>query len=126
MTTELARPPKYKPGQHPNSRANLRPPYKPGTNGHGRVYPLKERLAHALDKPLTPPKKDAPAGDHVVYATLKGAIDLVPVAFKETWERTEGKVPDKTAIVGDIQVRFIIGRGYAQEAPLGISTSKTG
>ncbi|KKL84840.1 hypothetical protein LCGC14_1960710 [marine sediment metagenome] len=75
----------------PSSLANLKP-YKPGENGHGRVYPLKERLQHALDKPLVVPELDAPAGDHIVYKTIKGAIDLVPVAFKETWDRTEGKM----------------------------------
>ena len=78
---------------HPNSLANLIP-YKPGENGHGRVYPLKERLRHALDHPLKKPKDDDCAGDHLVYATLKGAIDLIPTPFKETWERTEGKTPD--------------------------------
>lgn len=80
---------------NPNSLANLKP-YLPGTNGHGRVYPLKERLRHALDHPLVVPKADAPAGDHLVYATLKGAIDLVPPAFHEAWDRTEGKVRDDT------------------------------
>ena len=109
MTTNAisaSRPEKYPLGKHPNSLANLKP-YKPGTNGHGRVYPLKERLAHALDKPLTAPKENAPAGDHVVYATLKGAIDLVPVGVRETWDRVEGKVPDKTAIIGDILIEVV-------------------
>ena len=115
-----SRPEKYPLGKHPNSLANLKP-YKPGTNGHGRVYPLKERLAHALDKPLTAPKENAPAGDHVVYATLKGAIDLVPVAVRETWDRVEGKVPDKTLPAPNINILFVIGKGYS-DAQLGIST----
>lgn len=94
MTTKTVSIPKTRRGHpqtNPNSLANLIP-YKPGTNGHGRVYPLKLRLQHALDHPLVAPKDDAPAGDHIVYATLKGAKDLVPVAFRETWDRVEGKV----------------------------------
>jgi len=102
----LSRPEKYPPGKNPNSLANLKP-YKPGENGHGRVYPLKERLQHALDHPLKEPKPDAPAGEQLVYATLKAAIEIVPVAFREAWDRTEGKVPDKTAIVGDILIKVV-------------------
>lgn len=120
MTTEIteliARPPKIaKDGRvmSPKSLANLNPPYQPGTNGHGRVYPLKERLQHALDKPLTKPKDDAPAGDYVVYATLKGAIDLVPIAVRETWDRVEGKVLEKHAIVGDILIEVVYGNRYS-------------
>ena len=110
MTTDVvARPPRYAPGMHPNSRANLKPPYKPGENGHGRVYPLKERLAHALDHPLTEPKADAPAGDHLVYATLKAAIEIIPVAFRETWDRVEGKVPgDQPPVNQDNRVLNVI------------------
>ena len=109
MTTDISNPVKIaKDGRvmSPNSLANLKP-YLPGTNGHGRVYSLANRLKHALDHPLTEPKVDAPVGEHIVYATLKGAIDLVPVAFRETWDRTEGKVLDKTAVVGDILIEVV-------------------
>ena len=99
MTPYLPRPPRIKKngevdkrGTIPKSLANLAPPYLPGTNGHGRVYPLKERLQHALDHPLKVPKADAPAGEQLVYATLKGAIELVPTPFRETWDRVEGKI----------------------------------
>ena len=97
---------------HPNSLANLKPPYKKGENGHGRVYPLKERLYHALDKPLTVPKKNAPVGEMLVYATLKGALDLIPTPFRETWDRVEGKVEDKKP-TANVNVVFVIGKGYA-------------
>ena len=81
---------KYMPSE--KSLSNLIP-YKPGQNGHGRVYPLKERLQHALDHPLVEPKPNAPAGEWLVYQTLKAALEIVPVAFRETWDRVEGKVP---------------------------------
>ena len=100
----------------PNSLANLKPPYKPGENGHGRVYPLKERLRHALDKPLVKPKADAPQGDQIVYATLKGAAELVPVAFRETWDRVEGPVLRDQSVINvgiiikEVEVR-LSGKG---------------
>ena len=80
-------------GKHPNSRKNLIP-FHPGHQHNPHPgYPLKEKLQDMLRKPLKEPKDDAPAGDQLVYSTLKGAIDLVPVAFNQTWDRVEGKVP---------------------------------
>lgn len=114
MTT-IARPPKIaKDGRtmSPASLANLKPPYKPGENGHGRVYPLKERLAHALDKPLRVPDLDACAGDQIVYSTLQGAMLREPAPFREVWDRIEGKVP------GDgVQVNFNTIEILIVEAP---------
>ena len=111
---------KYPPGRHPNSikagTANLIP-YKPGQNGHGRVYSLANRLKHALDKPLAIPEKNATAGEQIVYKTLAGAIDLVPVAFREVWDRTEGKVPGDTPPIQNINVIFVIGKGYQSQVP---------
>lgn len=116
--TQLIRPKRrvrsYMPS--PSSLANL-VHYKKGQNGHGRVYPLKERLRHALDHPLKEPKPDAPHGDVIVYNTLKGAAELVPVAFRETWDRVEGKVPDKTIPQVAVKVLFIIGKGYQEITP---------
>lgn len=86
---------KYPPGKHPNCLKNLKP-FQPGnraasTNPAGSS--LLQALKRSLDKPLEKPADDAPVRDHIVYATLKGALDCVPVAFRETWDRTEGKVP---------------------------------
>ena len=53
---------------------------------------LTSALKHGLNKPFQVPDADATVRDHIVYKTLKGAYDLVPVAFKETWDRAEGKV----------------------------------
>ena len=83
MTTDtpLVAQKKYSRGHHPNSiktgTANLIP-YKPGQNGHKQTYSLANRLKHALDKPLKEPAPDAPSGEHIVFATLKGAIAAEP------------------------------------------------
>jgi len=93
---------------HPNSLANLKPPYKPGENGHQGGYSLKARLLHQLDKPLVKPKPDAPVGEHIVYATLRGALACEPTVkhLQEVWNRVEGKVeqPVVGAILGDIHI----------------------
>ena len=99
--------------------ANLKP-YKPGENGHGRVYPLKERLRHALDHPLKKPKDDAPAGEHIVYATLKGALNCEPTFahLREVWDRVEGKLQDQTVAIDNRQIHIHVdspeGRGLVE------------
>ena len=110
MTTTASNPVRFKPGRNPNSLKNLIP-YKPGQNGHGRVYSLANRLKHALDKPLTEPKEDAPVGERIVYKTLTGAIDLVPVAFREVWDRTEGPVGKGILPIQDNRQYTIIIQG---------------
>jgi hypothetical protein len=89
---------KYKRGKHPNSLKNLRPSWKPGQTGNPRGYSLTSRLRDALEKPLEKPPEDAAVADQLVHNTLKGALDLVPTPFKEVWDRTEGKVPDKVNV----------------------------
>ncbi len=106
---------KYPPGKHPNSRKNLKP-YPPGVNGNPKPgNSLKAVLLNALLEPLKKPAEDAPARDHVVYATLKGAISCEPTSahLKEVWDRVEGKLQDKEAI-RDINVVFVIGKGYKE------------
>lgn len=98
---------------HPNSLHNL----KPFENGHpplgnatpGKGYSLTSALKVSLGKPLKQPTEDAPARDHIVYATLKGAIACEPTSahLKEVWDRVEGKVPEKHAIIGDIVLRIV-------------------
>jgi len=97
---------KHKHQMHPNSLANLKP-YSKGENGHKGGYNLTERLYHSLNKPLREPAADAPSGEQIVYNTIKGAIELVPVAFRETWDRSEGKAPDRTQLLGDIMVQVV-------------------
>ena len=82
---------------HPNSLKNLRPnpDWKPGQSGNKQGYSLKSRLDDAMGKPLIKPTDDAIAIEQLVYSTLEGAIAREPTPFKEVWDRTEGKVPDK-------------------------------
>ena len=87
---------KYKRGMHLNSLKNLRPSWKVGQSGNPHGYSLTSRLKDALAKPLKQPSKDAPARDLLIYSTLEGAIKREPTPFKEVWDRTEGKVADKT------------------------------
>lgn len=101
---------------NPNSLANLIP-YKPGQNGNPKPgNSLKASLLNALWKPLVKPDDDAPARDHIVYATLKGAIDCEPtsVHLKEVWDRVEGKVKDDTPVSPGSQVLNIIVVGGNQ------------
>ena len=107
-TQEIRASPKRQ--MHPNSLANLKPPYKPGQNGNPKPgNSLKASLMNALGEPLRKPAPDAPARDHIVYATLKGAIDCEPTSahLKEVWDRVEGKVLEKHAIVGEVIIRII-------------------
>ena len=87
---------------HPNSLKNLRPGsevgFKPGESGNKQGYSLKSRLDDAMGKRLTKPPDDAIAVDQLVYSTLEGAILREPTPFKEVWDRTEGKVPDKVNV----------------------------
>ena len=76
----------------PNAKslANLIP-YKPGQSGNagsGNGYSLTSELKHELSK--------KEIRQQIVKSTIEGAILREPTPFKELWERSEGKVPDKT------------------------------
>lgn len=104
----VASPPKKKRVMHPNSLKNLKPPYKPGENGHQGGYNLTERLRHALDHPPQKPTESSPVGDQLVYSALKGALLREPTPFKEVWERIEGKLQDSKGGDTNIDARQII------------------
>jgi len=98
----------------PASLANLIP-YKPGQNGNPKPgNSLKASLMNAMLVPLKEPSSDAPARDHIVYATLKGAINCEPSSahLREVWDRVEGPLANKV-IPPDVNVVFVIGRGYS-------------
>jgi len=92
---------------NPKSLLNLRS-FKKGENGNHEGYSLKSAIKAALDKPLTKPLDSAPARDHVVYATLAGAIDREATPFKELWDRLEGKMAQPEAHSGHVvlEVRY--------------------
>ena len=99
----------YKHGQHPNSRKNLKP-FPPGVNGNPHPgHSLTLAIKDALRKPLKRPSEDAPVRDHIVYATLAGAINCEPTSahLKEVWDRVEGKVPERHAIIGNILIEVV-------------------
>ena len=84
---------KYKPGQHPNSLANLRPiMWKKGQSGNPKGESLTACLQRLIAKPLAEPPPYAPAKEQIIYATLTGAIQREPTPFREVWDRLEGPV----------------------------------
>ena len=88
---------------HPNSLKAIVPTQWPkgvsGNNG-GDGYSLKAALKHSLGKPLVKPPDNAPARDHVVYSTIKGAISCEPSSahLRELWDRVEGPVKDSVHV----------------------------
>ena len=104
-------------GLHPKSLANLaKGQFPKGSNGDRSHsgYTLTSALKDSLHKPLRRPDLDAPVRDHIIYATLKGAIACEPTSahLKEVWDRSEGKVPGDQPPVSNINVVFVIGKGY--------------
>lgn len=84
--------------------------YKPGQNGNPKPgNSLKAVLLNALGQPLKEPPKDAPVRDHIVYATLKGALACEPTSahLKEVWDRADGKLPDSPPAVTTIDNRQV-------------------
>jgi len=111
---------KYSRGEHPNSRKNLIM-FPPGTNGNPHPgISLTMRLRDALRHPLKEPAPDAPAVEHLVYATIKGALECDPSSthFKEVWDRVDGKVAEKRDVTFNGEgLSDILGklRGYNQQ-----------
>ncbi len=114
-TVAPAKPLRYKPGKHPNSLHNLRPGNPALNNANSQGYSLTSALKHALGKPLVIPAPDAPVRDQIVYSTLKGATELVPAAFRETWDRAEGKVPGDGVQVNFNEIKIVIVRENERE-----------
>ncbi len=83
--------------------------WKPGESGNKQGYSLKSRLDDAMGKPLTKPSDDAIVIDKLVYSTIEGALNREPTPFREVWDRTEGKVIEKHALLGsiDLVVRYV-------------------
>ena len=94
---------------HPNSLKNLEATkYKPGQNGNPKPgQSLKARLLNVLaDNPKMV--------EDIVLSTIEGAIKRESVPFKELWDRVDGKVPGDTPPPTNINVVFVIGRGYRE------------
>ncbi len=116
---ETTQPLKYKRGQHPNTLRNLRPGNPVVDIHNNKGFSLTSALKFSLNKPLKEPAPDAPVRDQIVYATLKGAVELVPAAFRETWDRAEGKVLGENLQVNFNEVKILIVReGRKADIPL--------
>ena len=99
----------------PQSLANLKP-YPKGVSGNagsGNGYSLTAALKHNIGKPLRKPNDDAPVRDHIVYATLLGAINCEPSSahLREVWDRVDGPVnKDTQANINAIQINVVYDR----------------
>lgn len=106
---------------NPNLKAaSVATQWKPGESGNKAGYSLKSRLDDAIQKPLKDPGEDATAGERLVHATLKGAIELQPTPFRETWDRTEGKLTDTPLIQDNRVINFIVSGDKAKELMEGV------
>ncbi len=107
---------KYEHGRHPNSLANLKP-FPPGTNGNPRPgYSLTSRLKDSLNKPLRKPTDDAPVGDHIVYETIRGALEHEVTPLREVWDRNDGPSQSQAPIaIDNRQVKIYVIDGEAKE-----------
>ena len=84
---------------HPNSLANLKPIlWKPGESGNPKGSSLTQRLQDAMEKPPDKPTKESTVAELIINSTIVGALKREPTPFREVWDRTEGKVPDKVNI----------------------------
>lgn len=113
----------YTRGQHPNSLKNLeKGRFQKGqvSNPHGR--PRKEfSVTSILQEKLNQPCDKDPS---VTWAEwlAKRALELAgenPAYYRELMDRTEGRVPQaldaRIAQEEDVQVHFVIGRGYVSK-----------
>jgi len=99
----------------PQSLANLKPYPKgvSGNTGSGNGYSLTAALKNNIGKPLKKPRDDAPARDHIVYATLLGAINCEPSSahLREVWNRVDGIVENEKPQYTDNRQYNIIIQG---------------
>jgi len=99
---------------NPNSLRNLKPPYPKGVSGNansGNGYSLTSELKHTL--------RNRELRKQIVASAIEGAILREPAPFKEVWERVDGKVPENTLPLRNLNIVFVIGKGY-QEAGSGL------
>ena len=89
---------KFEHGKHPNSLKNLKP-FKPGENGglNSQGYSLRAELKHALRE----------RRKELIESTIEGAIKREPTSQNIVWDRADGKLTEKHAIIGDIVLRIV-------------------
>lgn len=93
---------------HPNSLKNLekgKKPWLPGESGNPGGYSVTSRQGDMMREVSPFDKEGRIWGETLAEAGLHQAL-YKPEAMKNLLDRQEGKVPDKTAIIGEI--RFVI------------------
>ena len=113
-------------GRNPASRKNLKVGGREGQNPNANGYSLTSRLKQCLNKPLEDPGKNATAGELLVHATLKAAIATKAVPFIEVWNRAEGKVPGDVPVIQNLNVVFVVGKGYQEAVIASINPAPPG
>ena len=100
---------------HPNSLANLKPiPWKPGESGNpdGLSITARARMAINRDDICPYDSKGRPWGEALKDSLLRQALTKVD-GMRELLDRIEGPV-NKAGPVRDINVVFVIGKGYSE------------
>jgi hypothetical protein len=117
----------YPIGKHPHSLENLKKGgWKPGQSGNPKGRPRNTKYITELAREkLSQPCPYAPGKNWAEYLVERWFGQAVESAgyFKELMDRLEGKVTQP--ISGDLKadVKWIVGKGYADDKP-GIQTDK--
>jgi len=97
---------------HPNSLAAIKPYQYPkgvsGNAGSGNGYSLTSELKHSLNKPLRQPGIDAPAREHLVFETIKGAMKREATPLNIVWDRVDGKLKDDSKVINFNDIKVVV------------------
>lgn len=106
--------PKYRRGESPASRANLKPPWKPGESpkqggGYSVSQALNDILAGKTDGKPNPLLIAEKMFERSCILTGKSDSAIL----SQLLDRTEGKVKEEQS-VQNINVVFLVGKGYQE------------
>ncbi len=104
-------------GLHPNSLGNLKPiPFLPGNNG-GPGRPISDRAREKLAEDCPFDSQGRKWKEVLPEAMLRQALSRTE-GMRELLDRVEGKVPGDQPPVTNINVVFVIGKGYRDTSQL--------
>ena len=104
-------------GMHPNARAAIQPPpnpIKPGETRNLTGYSITLRARQKL-KEVCPFDAKGRTWAEVLPEDILRQAHLKTDGMRELLDRLEGKVPDKHLVLGEVNVRFVIGKGYKEQ-----------